>query len=193
MPKELLQIMKEKAESVQAAVSQVHDLEDAFRYATELTLSKSVSGPVPNFGGGTVAAPGLSHNELNILQKQCDARGIHRLRPPLRIHMGDIHTAITFADWGIAETGTLVLDSTSEDIRICTMLAEIHVAILPISKIRPDVMSLEKELDALQKSAPRYLAFISGPSRTADIERVMTIGVHGPGELHILLTEENEL
>jgi len=40
------------------------------------------------------------------------------------------------------------------------------------------------------KSAPRYLSFISGASRTADIERVLTIGVHGPRELHLLILDE---
>ncbi|MGO9313501.1 MAG: LUD domain-containing protein, partial [Syntrophobacteraceae bacterium] len=82
-----------------------------------------------------------------------------------------------------------VMDSTSEDFRIATMLCETHVAILPGSKIVQDAMSLENELTSAMKAAPRYFAFISGASRTADIERVLTIGVHGPQELHLLIVK----
>ena len=110
----------------------------------------------------------------------------------LRDHIGKIHTAFTLGDWGIAETATLVLDSTSEDVRIATMLSETHVAVLPTSRIKSDLMELESELSESMKSAPRYLSFISGASRTADIERVLTIGVHGPQELHLLLLDEGE-
>jgi L-lactate dehydrogenase complex protein LldG len=114
------------------------------------------------------------------------------LKPPLRLHANDIHTALTAVDWGIAETGTLVLDSSSEDVRIATMLSETHVALLPVSKIRPDVTVLENEINAVLKSDDStYYAFITGASRTADIERVLAIGVHGPQELHILMMEGN--
>jgi L-lactate dehydrogenase complex protein LldG len=72
------------------------------------------------------------------------------------------------------------------------MLAETHVAVLSASKIKPDSVSLEKELNAVLKTGtPVYYAFITGASRTADIERVLAVGVHGPKELHILIMEEN--
>lgn len=111
----------------------------------------------------------------------------------LKSHANEIHTSLTVVDWGIAETGTLVLDSTMEDVRMATMLAEIHIAILPASKIKFKATDLESELNAvLKKDAASYIAFITGASRTADIERVLAIGVHGPQELHILILEENQ-
>jgi len=179
----LLKTMKEKAESVQAVVSHIKNMEEAFCYVSDLTRRQ---------GGSTVTAPGLNIDERIALQETCVKQGLRFLSAPLRNHLREIHTSLTFADWGIAETGTLVLDSSSEDLRIATMLAESHVAILPASRLKPDAMSLESELTALQKASPRYMAFITGPSRTADIERVLTIGVHGPRELHILIMEENE-
>ena len=108
----------------------------------------------------------------------------------VRSHIGNIQTGFTMGDWGIAETATLVLDSTSEDVRIATMLSETHVAVLSTSHIKSEAMELEPELNEIMRTAPRFLAFISGASRTADIERVLTIGVHGPKELHLLILDE---
>ena len=110
------------------------------------------------------------------------------LDPPLRSAADHIHTALTLVDGGIAETGSLVLDSSSEDIRIATMLAETHVGVVKADSIAASAEDFEKQLDAaLQADEPCYTAFITGASRTADIERVLAIGVHGPKELHILI------
>ena len=137
-------------------------------------------------------AMGLDTQDGDLLEKMCRKADLSFLKPPLRSHANDIHTALTPVDWGIAETGTLVLDSSSEDIRIATMLSETHVALLPASKIRPDVTALESQIDAVLKAdGSSYYAFITGASRTADIERVLAIGVHGPQELHILIMEED--
>jgi len=181
---ELLKLMKEKAESVEAFVSSVKGFDDIVQYATDLTKKQ---------GGETVVATGLTSEEFGVLKTQCKDTGLTLLKPPFREHANNIHTSLTVVDWGIAETGSLVLDSSSEDIRIATMLVETHVAVLPSSRIKPDSQSLEKELNSSFKTdSPSYTAFITGASRTADIERVLAIGVHGPQELHILIMEENK-
>jgi L-lactate dehydrogenase complex protein LldG len=181
---ERIQQMKEKAESVKAVVAKIKAIEDALQYTVDVTKKQ---------GGKTVVAMGLETKERDLLKKQCETAGLKLLEFPLRPHANEIHTSLTPVDWGIAETGTLVLDSTSEDIRIATMLAETHVAVLPATKIKPDTAALENEMNTiLKKDASVYYAFITGASRTADIERVLTIGVHGPQELHILIIEENK-
>lgn len=180
---DFIQLMKEKAETVQAIVSKINHMEQAFRYTIDLTQKQ---------GGKTIAATGLKPNETRLLKKACEASELELLDFPLKLHAGGIHTSLTPVDWGIAETGTLVIDSSSEDVRIATMLAETHIAVLPASKIKPDSESLEAELNAVLKAdTPSYYAFITGASRTADIERVLAIGVHGPQELHILIVEED--
>ena len=95
---------------------------------------------------------------------------------------------ITGANFALADTGTLVLESTAEAVRLATTLPQRHFALLDPRKILPDGLAAVPHLREFHRRDVRnYLAFISGPSRTADIERVLTIGVHGPKELHILL------
>lgn len=139
-----------------------------------------------------IAAPALGPEERFQLEALCSQAGLTLVVENIRNHIGSIQTGLTLGDWGVAETATLVLDSTSEDVRIATMLSEIHVAILPSSRIKSDLSELESELSDSMESAPGYLSFISGASRTADIERVLTIGVHGPQQLHILILEEKQ-
>lgn len=178
----LIRLFKERAEAVQTAVADVKGLHEAFAYAVELTRKQ---------GGSTIAAPALAQEERSELAELCRQAEITLLSENFRGYEGKIQTGFTVGDWGVAETATLVLDSTSEDVRIATMLTETHVAVLPRSRVKSDVMELESELSESMKSAPRYLSFISGASRTADIERVLTIGVHGPQELHLLLLDDD--
>ena len=98
---------------------------------------------------------------------------------------------ISGVNFAIADTGTLVLESTAEDIRIATTLPAKHFALLDPRKIVVDGMKAVKPLRQMhQQDSRNYIAYITGPSRTADIERVLTIGVHGPKELFILLIPE---
>ena len=179
---ELIDRMKEKAGMVQAVVSTVSGMEEVLRRAVDITLGQK---------GKTIVAPGLGLENLQKLEALCSVSGLTVLYPPFSPHLSDIHTALTGADWAIAETGTLVLDSGSEDLRIATMLSETHIAWIPASRIVPDAPALSAWLVEKMKSPPGYMSFITGASRTADIERVLAIGVHGPQELHILVMEEN--
>jgi len=95
---------------------------------------------------------------------------------------------LTGASFAIAETGTIVIESTDEKLRLASSLPEKHFVLLDKSKILGTSMDaiplLRRFNDSIVKN---YLAYITGPSRTADIERVLTIGVHGPKELHIII------
>ena len=96
---------------------------------------------------------------------------------------------ISQVDWALADTGTLVQDATSIDKRLASTLPEIHIALLPSDGLLPDMAAL---LEILSPQQMNYIAMITGPSRTADIERVLTIGVHGPKRLIIVLIDDLE-
>ena len=97
---------------------------------------------------------------------------------------------VTFCNFAMADTGTVVLESTDEEIRLATTLPEAHFVILDPTEIIVDNLAAVPYMTEMHKgSEPRFIAYITGPSRTADIERVLTIGCHGPRKLHILVVE----
>ncbi|MCL2340727.1 MAG: lactate utilization protein [Proteobacteria bacterium] len=93
---------------------------------------------------------------------------------------------ISQVDWALADTGTLAQDATAIDKRLVSTLPSIHVALVETSGLRPDMRALLADIRPEQAA---YLAMITGPSRTADIERVLTIGAHGPERLVIVFID----
>jgi L-lactate dehydrogenase complex protein LldG len=95
---------------------------------------------------------------------------------------------ITTAQAGIAETGTLVLDSSFERNRLASVVPPVHIAILPASRIYATLADVLAMLQSGKELSPA-ITFITGPSRTADIELTLTIGVHGPQKLYVIIDE----
>ena len=98
---------------------------------------------------------------------------------------------ITSAQAAIAETGTLVLESETERHRLVSLLPPVHIAVVYARNI---VLTIGDALRQLHSGDPkqmsRAITFITGPSRTADIELTLTVGVHGPKELHVIVIQE---
>jgi len=94
---------------------------------------------------------------------------------------------ITTAQAAIAETGTLVLDSAHERNRLVSLVPPVHIAIVSASKICETVGDALTLLRKENEISPA-VTFITGPSRTADIELTLTVGVHGPQELHVIVS-----
>ena len=96
---------------------------------------------------------------------------------------------ITGCFCAVAETGTLVLLSGPETFSSAALLPETHVAIVPVSRI---VGSIEDAFALAKKERgelPRATNFISGPSRTGDIEQTIVLGAHGPYRVHVILVD----
>jgi len=96
---------------------------------------------------------------------------------------------ITSAQWGIAETGTLVLETKSERHRLVSLIPAMHIAILAGARI---FRTMPETLEAVSTAGElsRTVTFITGPSRTSDIELTLAIGVHGPARLHVIVIED---
>jgi L-lactate dehydrogenase complex protein LldG len=101
---------------------------------------------------------------------------------------GDIN-AVSVAFAGIAETGTLALVSGSDNPTTLNFLPDNHIVVLPREAIEADYESVFAKLRGVygKGGAPRTLNFITGPSRSADIEQTLLLGAHGPRRLHIVV------
>jgi len=91
---------------------------------------------------------------------------------------------VSQAVYGLADTGSVVLAAGPEEPRARSLLPPVHVTIREAGRILPGLPEL---FAALRGELPSALAIVTGPSRTADIEQKLVIGVHGPGEVHIVI------
>jgi iron-sulfur cluster protein len=115
-------------------------------------------------------------------------------RRQLRQHFVNADMGISGANIAIANSGTLVLLTNEGNGRLVTTLPPIHVALVGVEKIVP---SLDEATEILKLLAPSatgqkmsvYVSFTTGPSRSADIELSLSIGVHGPKEVHVVLVD----
>ena len=88
------------------------------------------------------------------------------------------------AIYGLADTGSVVLAAAPEEPRTRSLLPAVHVSLLREDRILPGLAEL---FAAVGDALPSALAIVTGPSRSADIEQMLTVGVHGPGEVHVVL------
>jgi L-lactate dehydrogenase complex protein LldG len=106
----------------------------------------------------------------------------------------DADAGITGVDFALAETGSLVLTSFTEGSQLASLTPPVHIALYRRSQIRGSLdevlQNLPISFDPGRPSPARSVVFITGPSRTADIEQILVRGVHGPREVHAILLEE---
>ena len=112
--------------------------------------------------------------------------GVELISPNANKHaMALCDLGITEADYLLPETGTLVLHSSAEKPRGVSLLPRVHLAI-----VRPETLRADMHQVFAEAKNNHYLVFITGPSRTADIELTVTLGVHGPKNLYVWMMKE---
>ncbi len=160
--KEILDLFRAKAEAVSAFVSEIDAPEEALAYAVDLCAGKEKREMlIPGSRDAhdrIMSAPDLEDDLFGKLGDLCEEKGIHLMAEGAREHLAGIDMGFTFIDYGVAETGTLVLSSRSEEVRLATMISEIHVAVLPKSRIRESAFELEEELRRMMGEAPEINA-----------------------------------
>jgi L-lactate dehydrogenase complex protein LldG len=203
----IVKAFTEKALLVGAKVTEAAGLNEALTRVAEICEKKppcelllpepgTETGPagangLPTRARRIIAAPGFSDSDFSLLEKIFSDKGFLCIRDGLRRYAAGFDVGLARAEFGVAASGTCMVDSTDEDTRLATMLCEDSVVLLRKKDIHENLAGVAGLLGKLMGAGePRFHAFITGPSRTADIERVLTLGVHGPLELHVILLEE---
>ena len=100
---------------------------------------------------------------------------------------GKADIGLSTAAWAIAETGTLVLEGGPGMGRSVTLLPPTYVAVVPVDRILRTVPEAIEKYASAANGLPANVCFHTGPSRSGDIEMALFVGMHGPGDVHVIL------
>lgn len=180
MAKELYQDFKKAAEAVGTNVYRAKDVGEALSIITELLkkweAERKPQGLEVVWQRGEIMAGAKGSIEIK--------GRVHEENLPRFARAADV--GIAEADLAITGTGTLAQNATDVVKRYVTTLPELSILLVKTDTL---VTSMEEAFSILKPAEIPFLAFITGPSRTADIERVLTLGVHGPEWLWIIFVD----
>ncbi len=134
---------------------------------------------------GAIASPAPLLADCGITQLPGVETGITERRA-LRAACARAGLGITSADYALADTGTLVMLSSPREARMISLLPPVHLAVVSAANLLTGLDELFTVLPD-PAAATSAMVLITGPSRTADIEQILVRGVHGPGEIHVVL------
>lgn len=104
----------------------------------------------------------------------------------------DCQAGITGAQWAVAETGTLILESAEERHRLASLVPPVHIALIKAQQVFETLGEVLQRVGAEGRDGmSRTITFVTGPSRTSDIELTLAIGVHGPAQLYVIIVDDS--
>ena len=113
------------------------------------------------------------------------------LKTPLHEDLPSCDVAITSCECLVARTGTMVLSAAQASGRTASVYAPIHICVATVDQLVYDLKDAFVFLkDKYGNQLPSMISFATGPSRTADIEKTLVVGVHGPKEVYLFLVEQ---
>ncbi len=174
---ELVGLFTRMAESVQTSVEQVATTADVPTAVARLLAQRNLPACV-RIGADRelTAMPWEASPALEVRHGPSDGKDA---------------TAVSHAIGAIAETGTLVLTSGTDNPTTLNFLPDLHIIVLPQRKIRGDMEAVWSDIRQTNGKAamPRVVNMVTGPSRSADIEQTLILGAHGPRALHVIIVE----
>ena len=141
-------------------------------------------------GGGIMAVGGDENPALKGIFDRIAQSGtaVYTDKFDIYEHRATADIGISTAEFCVAETGSLCVDNYSYEARVATMLPYVNIVFVNANYVVENVSVACKIIGRVFDKG--YLGFVTGPSRTADIERVLSLGVHGPNKLLIIAVED---
>lgn len=168
----LLERFVAKVEAAAGSVARIEDMKQLPDCLAQLLASLDLANEV------TVAP----HDDLRRMAWRPLAVEFRHAKPADRV-------GVSFGFAGVAETGSLALVSGSQSPTTLNFLPEVHVVALPEARIVPHIEDVWSLIRSEFGAMPRAVNFVTGPSRTADIEQTIQLGAHGPAKLVVVLIE----
>lgn len=195
-----------------AVCAQVHVMSDKLQFVADNEEGSQLIDKLEFVGQivGKIAEICAGHNEQEIalsgaelfaeinLTSALAARGFSAFdtngtdHEKLVARLANCVVGVTTADYAIAETGSIVLSSDEPNALLVSLLPPVHIALLRSSQIAAslDEVIMKVGQERIDRRDPsRSVTLITGPSRTSDVELVLSIGVHGPKELHVIIVD----
>lgn len=178
-PEERVRILTENLDKLRALVRRVSDLPAAAAVIAELARER-----------GWQRVAGHAHDLLEPVLAALPC-GVHRVEAAARFDKNALEACdagITACEAVVAQTGSILVSSRTCGGRSLSILPHAHVVVATIDQIVPTVGdALHLARDRYAGRMPSMLSFITGPSRTGDIERILVLGAHGPKELVVVV------
>jgi L-lactate utilization protein LutC len=168
--------MLERVAALAGKTLHAHSIAEAVDYVAERTRGRSaIASNAPFLREiGITALPGV---ESGIT----DERTLREIAARAEI-------GITSADYALSDTGTLVMMASPAEARLISLVPPVHIAVVPSERLLTGLDELFA-LHPLPAGETSSMVLITGPSRTADIEQILVRGVHGPGEIHVIVVD----
>ena len=169
-------------QKVKGEVRRVSDFDEARK-----TLGKTLDELNP---GKVVVADDEPLNQIDLpsLYVDCEWFFVGKTEGDLREFCANADVGLTGADGALAETGSVILEMNASQSRLASLLPPVHIVMLPVSKIVPDIFTWTANRNG---EMPSQLVIISGPSKTADIEQTLVVGVHGPKRFIVIVYDDS--
>lgn len=185
MPDTLIQTFKARFETLRGTVHLVSDWAAAAE--TILSILRATAAK-------RIALATLPEALRETLLDACSGEDIEVLKPPyahetLPEAIDGADVGVTEAIFAIAQSGTLVEVALDDAERLVSALPKVHIGLVAAAEFVPLLQDAAPRLRSCFQEHDRncVVSFISGPSRTGDIEMILTLGVHGPGEAHAIV------
>ena len=174
-----LAVFRHYAEAVDASVDRVADMAAVPAAVSAYLVRENLAARVVMAPDATLDAAPWDDEALLEIRRGVPGR--------------DDAVSVTSAAAGVAETGTLMMLSGPEHPSTLNFLPETHIVVLPASRIvgaYEDAWQMAREEGERRGQLPRTVNFVTGPSRSADIQLTLLLGAHGPRRLHIVIVDD---